>query len=258
VAQADFRNDVMYSRGHLNQLGESYRKIRNTARFLLGNLFDFSGGGEPEDLLDKYLAARTRDFLHRVRQAYDSYEFHLVFKAVLDFCTTDLSALYCDVRKDRLYCDAAGAPTRRAAQRVISDALHAITVTMAPILSFTAEEIWAHFGKKESVHLELLPEGAPMDAGIKSAMDPYLELRSQVQAALEPFRAQKKSSLDAHVTVPRMDADPAWLADLFIVSKVSFGDAISVTDAGGHKCERCWKWQDETPLCARCQSAVKT
>jgi isoleucyl-tRNA synthetase len=260
AAQADFRNDVMYSRGHLNQLGESYRKIRNTARFLLGNLYDYSEGPEPTDLLDRYLAARTGELLQRVHQAFDAYEFHLVFKALLDFCTTDLSALYLDVRKDRLYCDRADSPSRRSTQRVLWSALRAITTSMAPILCFTAEEIWSHLkGEVDSVHLTLIPEGTPLDPGIKSQMEPYLDLRSQVQAALEPFRAQKKASLDAHVTVPgNSDVDPEWLADLFIVSRVTTGgDAISVTDAGGHKCERCWKWQDKTPLCARCEKAIQ-
>jgi isoleucyl-tRNA synthetase len=258
VAQADFRNDITYSRGHLNQLGESYRKIRNTARFLLGNLFDYQGDGPaPTDLLDRYLAARTEDFSARVYRAFDNYEFHLVFRALVDFCTTDLSALYLDVRKDRLYCDGAGSPGRRATQRVLDRALRAVTIAMAPILCFTAEEIWSHF-EKDSVHLQLLPKGTPLPEGINAEFEPYLTLRSQVQAALEPFRAQKKASLDAHVTVPGMsDVDPAWLADLFIVSQVTTGgDAISVTDAVGHKCERCWKWQAETPLCKRCQGAT--
>src|SRR6185436_11222211 len=134
---------------------------------------------------------------------FDAYEFHLVFKALVDFCTTDLSALYLDVRKDRLYCDPAGSAGRRSTQRVLDEALRAITIAMAPILCFTGEEIWSYMKKElESVHLALLPPGAPMPEGINAELEPYLTLRSQVQAALEPFRAQKKSSLDAHVTVP--------------------------------------------------------
>src|SRR5262249_39883963 len=138
--------------------------IRNTARFLLGNLFDYSEGPEPTDLLDRYLAARTDEFLQRVNEAFDNYEFHLVFKALLDFCTTDLSALYLDVRKDRLYCDGADSSQRRATQRVLASALRAITTSMAPILCFTAEEIWSHLKSDlDSVHLALIPKGAPPD-----------------------------------------------------------------------------------------------
>ncbi len=271
AAQADFRSDVTYSRGHLTQLGESYRKIRNTARFLLGNLADFDPAKDavaPSDLLDRYLTGRTHEFLTRVNRAYDAYEFHVVFRSLVDLCATDLSSLYLDVRKDRLYCDRAGSPERRAAQTVLHSALHAITTAMAPILCFTAEEIWSHMRRREgdpdSVHLALLPAGAAADdsegEGIRTKMEGYLQLRSEVQAALEPFRALKKSSLDAQVTVPdHADADPAWLADLFIVSSVTTGgESLTVSEASGHKCERCWKWTSDTPLCARCSSVVKS
>ena len=266
TAQADFRSDMMYSRGHLNQLGESYRKIRNTARFLLGNLFDYqpeSDAVAPTDPLDIYLLARAADLSWRAKQAYDACEFHVVFRALVDFCTSDLSALYLDVRKDRLYCDAKLSAERRATQHVLEHALRAITTAMAPILCFTAEEVWRHMPRlaadPSSVHLALLPEGAPMDAEINTRMEGYLKMRTEVQAALEPFRAQKKSSLDAHVTVPGLEgADAVWLADLFIVSQVTTGGAaLTVADASGHKCGRCWKWTPEPPpLCARCQAAV--
>jgi isoleucyl-tRNA synthetase len=262
AAQADFRNDVQYSRGHLTQLGESYRKIRNTARFLLGNLFDFDPQKpvEPTDLLDRYIHGRVGELLRRAHAAYDAFELHVVFRALVDFCATDLSALYLDVRKDRLYCDGADAPERRATQTVLYAALRAIATVMAPIFCFTAEEIWAHTPRlpddADSVHLMRIPEGWPADEGTNAEMARFLELRSKVQLALEPFRAQKKSSLDAHVTVDT-DGDPAWLADLFIVSQVTTGGAgISVAEASGHKCERCWKWQADTPLCARCRDAV--
>src|SRR5262249_46359969 len=125
----------------------------------------------------------------------------------------------------------------------------------------------------DSVHLALVGDGWALDAGIKSALESCLALRSSVQQALEPFRAQKKASLDAHVTVPRgavggLDGgvdgagratpDEAWLADLLIVSQVSIADGeIAVRQAEGHKCERCWKWQAQAPLCARCQNAVR-
>jgi isoleucyl-tRNA synthetase len=266
VAQADFRNDVAYSRAHLTQLGESYRKIRNTSRFLLGNLYDFDPARDTVDTLtdplDQHLWERTVDYLARARAAYDRYELHVVFRALIDFCAADLSALYLDVRKDRLYCDAAASPARRATQTVLYGALRAIATTMAPILCFTGEEIWSHAPRLEndpaSVHLALLEYREP-----KYVVDlsPWLELRENVQAALEPFRAQKKSSLDAHVRVTLdADVDPAWLADLLIVSQVTITrgapTAIEVTDASGHKCARCWKWTPDQPICARCRGAV--
>jgi isoleucyl-tRNA synthetase len=272
VAQADFRSDIAYSRGHLTQLGESYRKIRNTVRFLLGNLKGFPPDASGElDLLDRAILERLAEFSERVRQAYDAYEFHVVLRLLLELCTIDLSALYLDVRKDRLYCDPANAPLRRGTQSVLYRAVRVLTTHMAPILCFTAEEVWSHLSKRagdpDSVHLAGLEE-APSAAGSVAQLAPLLELRQAVQKALEPFRAQKKSSLDAHVKLetplagalpPGVDA--AWLADLFIVSQVTItkGAAPSVTiaEATGHKCERCWKWTPDAPLCARCAGAVK-
>jgi isoleucyl-tRNA synthetase len=274
VAQADFRNDVAYSRAHLTQLGESYRKIRNTARFLLGNLHGFDPSASPPpltDLLDRYLDERIAEFEARVFEAYDRYEFHIVFKLIQELCINELSALYLDVRKDRLYCDPKHAPERRAAQAVMYRALRALVTAMAPIFCFTAEEIWQHMPRRaedaKSVHLQLLPRGATSTV-LADEVAPFLELRTRVQKELEAFRAQKKSSLDAHVTLSvtrdeatRIGSLPqGWLADLFIVSQVTvkLGDPqIAVSDAVGHRCERCWKWTPDAPLDARCRAALE-
>ncbi len=265
AAQADFRNDVAYSRGHLTQLGESYRKIRNTARFLLGNLKDFDPDaprdGKP-DLLDAHQAERTSELLRLGNEAYANYEFHVVLRLVLEFCTVDLSALYCDVRKDRLYCDGKNTAERRATQGVLYDALRAMITLLAPICCFTAEELWSHMPRKKSdpssVHLALLESPAKIEAHT-AAMPSLLAMRSLVQKELEPFRAQKKSSLDAEVTVTTEDAalldvDPIFLADLFIVSKITVkkgAEHVAIAEASGHKCERCWKWTPDEPICAR-------
>jgi isoleucyl-tRNA synthetase len=273
VAQADFRNDVAYSKAHLTQLGEAYRKIRNTSRFLLGNLHQFDADAktvEATDLLDRYLDERVAEFERRVFEAYDRYEFHVVFKLIQEMCINELSALYLDVRKDRLYCDARESPDRKAAQAVMYRALRALTAAMAPVCCFTAEEIWSHLPRRsedpKSVHLITLPKGEAQTE-MQQRIAPLLALRARVQKELEPFRAQKKSSLDAHVTLS-VTADEAnliatlpqgWLADLFIVSQVTvkLGEpSITVADATGHRCERCWKWQAEAPLCARCRGAV--
>ncbi len=277
TAQADFRTDIAYSRAHLTQLGETYRKIRNTARFLLGNLHGFDPAQAIPvekliDPLDLYLHGRIGELLEKARAAYHAYEFHVVLRALTDFCVVDLSSLYLDVRKDRLYCDAADGPERRAAQTVLYAALRAVTLTMAPILCFTAEEIWTHLPKRAedpaSVHLARAESGWASDPGTNEALAAFLDLRSRVQKELEAFRAQKKSSLDAHVTLSvradeaeRIGRLPAgWLADLLIVSQVTvkLGEpGITVADASGHKCERCWKWTPQAPLCARCQTAVE-
>ncbi len=272
VAQADFRNDVAYSRSHLTQLGEAYRKVRNTARFLLGNLQGFdathtsgaSDGGA--DDLDRYLEARIRQFVAATTKAYADYEFHTVFRLLVELCTTELSALYLDVRKDRLYCDGKNSATRRATQAVLYRALRAVTLQMAPILCFTAEEIWGYLPKRagdpDSVHLALFDQAGDIDAQALAKLEPLLGLRAQAHHAMEPFRAQKKAPLDAHLHIPRalvpLDTDLAFLCDLLIVSQITIvdGDELTVTEASGHKCERCWKWTPDEPICTRCRAAL--
>ncbi len=276
VAQADFRNDIAYSRAHLTQLGETYRKIRNTARYLLGNLADFDAASpvaadDFTDPLDRWLHGRIGALIKTATAAYDTCEFHVVLRALTDFCAVDLSALYCDVRKDRLYCDPGNSPLRRATQTLLYSALRAMTTLMAPILSFTAEDIWSHMfrqpGDPSSVHLALLTPGWQADPAVETTIGRVLELRSLIQKELEPFRAQKKSSLYAAVTLTAPDAaelaslPEGWLADVCIVSSVTLatGDAhVAVADASGFRCERCWKWTPDQPLCARCQAAIKT
>jgi isoleucyl-tRNA synthetase len=280
TAQADFRSDIVYSKAHLTQLGESYRKLRNTMRFLLGNLFDFDptkdvvAADAMSDLLDRYIYGRANELEARVRKAYDDYELHVVLRSLVDFCATDLSSLYLDVRKDRLYCDPAASAERRATQTVMYRALRVVTTALAPICCFTAEEIWSHMPKlgaydPDSVHLVLLGAGGEGDQAANAAMARLGELRARVQKELEPFRAQKKSSLDAHVTVtvPAADAEligrlpQGWLADFFIVSqttvKLGSEPKVTVAEATGNRCERCWKWTaDPPPVCARCRGAV--
>jgi isoleucyl-tRNA synthetase len=278
TAQADFRSDIAYSKAHLTQLGESYRKLRNTMRFLLGNLAGFDPNRDTvaaaalTDLLDRYVHGRAEELEARVRKAYDEYELHVVLRALVDFCAGELSSLYLDVRKDRLYCDPPASPERRAAQTVLYRALRVVTTALAPICCFTAEEAWQHMPKlgahdPDSVHLALLGAGGPSDGDADAAMARLLELRTRVQKELEPFRAQKKSSLDAHVTVTVSGPDAAligqlpggWLADFLIVSQttVKLGEpAVTVADASGHRCERCWKWQDKQPICDRCRAAL--
>jgi isoleucyl-tRNA synthetase len=296
TASADFRNDIAYSRSHLTQLGESYRKLRNTARFLLGNLVGYqpskelttdvpmSSGSSDQLALDRYLLARAWQVTDRVRRAYDEYEFHVVFKSLLDFCVTDLSALYLDVRKDRLYCDSVKSPMRHSTQAVLYVAARWLATMLAPVACFTAEEIWSHLPRREgdpaSVHAVVweepprIPELSDPTATERfwEKWDKLIDLRRHVQSQLEPFRAQKHSSLDARVVIRLREKElrelKAWseevLADFFIVSQVELRetkpgeqDGATVEPARGYRCERCWKYTLNSPLCARCQAALR-
>jgi isoleucyl-tRNA synthetase len=283
VASTEFRTDIPYSRTILNQLGESYRKFRNTCRFVLGNLYDFDPAAhnlataELQDL-DRYALARLGDVVARVRRAYDEYEFHVVFRTLLDYVTVDLSAFYLDVIKDRLYCDAAASATRRAAQSTIYAVGRALAALAAPILCFTAEEVWEHVPKRPgdpaSVHLALLPEGSPLgeDDPLERRFALLLRYRDRALKALEPFRAEKHHPLDARVTIRPAPADRATLEgylsglpDLLVVSAVALGpdvgaDAepqVSVEPAPGSRCARCWKYTlTDGPVCARCAAVL--
>jgi isoleucyl-tRNA synthetase len=248
---------------------------------VLGNLYDF----DPEarrladaelSELDRYALARLGDVVAEVRRAYDAYEFHAVFRTLLDYITVELSAFYLDVIKDRLYCDPAGSPSRRAAQTVLYAIGRALATLAAPILCFTAEDVWTHLprraGDPESVHLALLPDGARLDpeGALATRWALLLRYRDHALKALEPFRAAKHHPLDAQVTVRPLSADravlesyQAHLADLFGVSAVVLDQSVdgeepllAVEQAAGHRCERCWKYTPSQPLCARCLEAV--
>jgi isoleucyl-tRNA synthetase len=149
AGSTDFRSDIPFSDKLMAGLGEWYRKLRNTCRFMLANLYDFEPDAHPLDRaalgeLDRYVLARVGDLVARIRRAYDAYEFHVVHRALVDFISGDLSALYLDVVKDRPYADRTDSPSRRATQAVLYATLRAIATTAAPILVFTAEDIWKH------------------------------------------------------------------------------------------------------------------
>jgi isoleucyl-tRNA synthetase len=283
VASTEFRNDIPYSKAILDGLAEWYRKYRNNARFLLSNLTDFDPDAPVHIVtqLDQMMMLRIDDLLARTRAAYDAYEFHVVHRNLVEFVTTDLSAFYCDVVKDRLYAEAPASPKRRSAQAVLYAALRAITILASPILAFTAEDLWKHMPKRkgdpDSVHLAIVDAGA-----VWAETDPmrahYERLRrwrDKVNLELEGFRAQKHKSADARVTLrPRdpHDHKALWdaLAELdewLIVSGVRVEDGaegqpeVSVAEHGGARCERCWKWYeylaaDPNDVCERCAAAL--
>jgi isoleucyl-tRNA synthetase len=226
------------------------------------------------------MLARLDDTVARARKAWDAYEFHIVHRLLVELVTVDISALYSDVAKDRLYSDPIDSPARRAAQVVLYECLRAVTTLAAPILSFTAEDIWSHMPKRagdpDSVHLATFPEAPPSsELGTGSLVTDGRVLvawRERVTKALEPFRAQKNKSVDARVTLHAPAAERATLtkyeaelADLFIVSGVTLGASgdgtVEVEAHPGPRCERCWKHFDKLAadpddVCERCAAAL--
>jgi isoleucyl-tRNA synthetase len=287
AAGEDYTADIRLSEEILGQLAEAYRRVRNTCRFLLGNLADFDPSRDaiPDAALsgtDGWAMLRLHRTIERVRKAYESYEFHLAFQSLHNFCAVDLSALYLDVLKDRLYTSAADAPERRAAQTVCYRILDALVRLMAPVLSFTAEEVWDHFrvaDKARSVHLADFPavDRTWLDEKVERTWEVLLRVRGEAAKALEQARAAKLigAALDAHVTLyasdpelrPRLEgAGRRLLRELFIVSSLDLvpevpsaelgtgpdrvvlretavpGLAVEVRHAEGKKCGRCWTW----------------
>ncbi|TRZ98645.1 MAG: isoleucine--tRNA ligase, partial [Nitrospiraceae bacterium] len=297
VSAQDYRDDLRISPEILTHLIEAYRKIRNTCRFLLSNLYDFDPEKDripyvqlPE--LDRWALHRLSELIPRVRKSYDEFEFHTIFHALNNFCSVDLSSVYLDILKDRLYTFRADSPLRRGSQTVLYEIVVSMTKLMAPVLSFTAEEIWRTLAAQpggrlgvSSVHLSVFPEVQPQwqDADLSERWEQLLEVRVVVQAALEDQRRDKVigSSLEADVLIranpERYELLERYVKDLpavFIVSRVELSkvhdrphkpdfEAI-VSKAKSKKCERCWNYREavgEDPthptLCERCVEAVQ-
>jgi isoleucyl-tRNA synthetase len=264
----DFTEDHRIGKEILAGVGDQYRKLRNTFRYLLGALegFEESERIAVEEMpeLERYMLALTAHLDVRLRQAVTDFDFNTYVRALTDFCNDDLSAFFFDIRKDSLYCDAPTDKKRRAYRTVLDTLFHALVRWAAPVLVFTSEEVWGtRYPEAESVHLLEWPlidvEWRENDLEAKWAG--LRELRVAVTEAIEPLRRDKVigSSLEAEVTVPS-DIDPALLAELFIVSSVVRGDAIAVTKTSKHKCGRCWRLlpevREDGDLCARCDEVV--
>lgn len=302
VASEDYRQDIRISEEIINRLSESYRKIRNTCRFLLGNLYDFNPERDRvpySELLeiDRFSLHQLYKLTERVKRAYKNYELHAVYHAIYNFCVTDLSAFYLDILKDRLYCSGSTSQLRRSAQTVLYEILISITKLIAPILSFTADEIWWSIPfneeKKESIHLSTfpIPFEEYQNEELAACWGILLKVREKVLKSLEVARAEKKmgNSLEAKVTIHSPKKLLKFLnnytlndlADLFIVSEVELlcleGEnesseyealekiKIMISPASGKKCERCWKYSKtvgENPLtptiCSRCAEVIKS
>jgi len=297
VSAEDYREDVRISDEILSRLVEAYRRVRNTARFLISNLYDFDPSkdrvpADQLDELDRWILQRTENLLSRCRDAYEKCEFHLVYHSVNNFCAVDLSAQYLDIVKDRLYCEGTNSSKRRAAQSTLYRILDVLVHLTAPILSFTAEEIWSYLpGKSDrplSVFLSPMPEPDMRfgDINLAEKWDRIFHERGVVLKTLEQARTDKVigHSLDAKVILNRshpqrsslhemMVSDPQKLADILIVSQVAVGAnqgpedlevmSYSVSKADGAKCERCWKYDvnvgvdhNYPTVCPRCASVL--
>lgn len=268
VAQTDYFEDVRIGKEVLAGTGDTYRKLRNTFRYLLGAL---EGFGEAETLpiadmpeLERYVLVRLGELDTELRAAANAFEFNRYTRALTDFANEDLSAFFFDIRKDSLYCDAPGDAKRRAYRTVLDILFHALVRYAAPILAFTAEEVWqSRFPSEDgSVHLLEWPEVPSVDGALSADWSQVRALRERVTEAIEPYRREKKvrSSLEAEVTTPEMPLPGDHLAELFIVSKVAPGDAVTVTPTDRLKCGRCWRHLPEVAedgaLCDRCAQVV--
>ncbi|MFD1787319.1 isoleucine--tRNA ligase [Sphingomonas floccifaciens] len=270
VAQTDYFEDVRIGKEVLAGTGDTYRKLRNTFRYLLGALDGFDDGERldvaemPE--LELYILHRLGQLDAELRSAAEAFEFNRYSRALTEFAQDDLSAFYFDIRKDSLYCDAPDSVRRRACRTVMDVLFHALVRYAAPILAFTAEEVWqARFPSEDgSVHFLEWPElpTLPGDDAVSTNWADVRRLRAQVTEAIEPYRREKtiRSSNEAEVTVPDMPLDAALLAETFIVARVTKGESIAVTRTDYQKCGRCWRHLPEVAqdgaLCDRCASVV--
>lgn len=289
VASADYQSDITISREILKQMSEAYRKIRNTARYILGNLYDFDPNKDfvsPDDFLpiDKWAMIKLNDLIATVIDAYDKYEFHQVYHSIHKFCVVDMSNFYLDVLKDRLYTEKADSKERRAAQTVMYHILESLTLMLAPILAYTSDEIWrfmphADDADPENVLFNDMPGRFELEVedGFEAAWDRIHDLRDTVKKSLEVVIKDKtvKSSLETCVTLKASGDEYEFIKSIlpelktvFIVSDVKLVEnsgelEVEVAKAEGDKCERCWCYSttvgssaEHPTLCARCAAIL--
>jgi isoleucyl-tRNA synthetase len=296
VAMSDFTQDIRVSKEILARAVEAYRKIRNTMRYLLANLYDFNPATDFVDAaqleeVDRYMLARYAEVGLRILHAYDEYDYGTIFQALNTFTTVDLSAIYNDVSKDRLYTFAPRSRERRSAQTAMYLIADGLTRLMAPMLSFTADELWRFLpgAREESVHIAVFPSGVALmplvDRELLDRWGKLIAIREHVLAEIEPLRKNKQigSSLQAKVVISATTAELSLLEPyakqlpmLFIVSEVELrkapddveahGEArprVTIERASGVKCDRCWRYVPAVStepawagLCDRCQDAL--
>jgi isoleucyl-tRNA synthetase len=294
---SDYTQEIRLSKEILARAVEAYRKIRNTLRYLAANLYDFDPAadrvphGEMEEV-DRYILARYAEVAGRVLRAYEDYDYGTIFQALNGFTTVDLSSLYNDISKDRMYTFGAHSRERRSAQTAMYVMADGLTRLMAPILSFTADELWRFLpgARDESVHIAVFPAAAELaalaDRELVDRWDRLIGVRQQVLAEIEPLRKDKQigTSLQAKVTLTPAPNDFDLLARhekhlpmLFIVSEVVLqqgardlakapeegAPGIAIARATGVKCERCWRYVAAVSsdpvwagVCDRCQDSL--
>ena len=283
VASINYTDDVPFSEEIFTRLGDTYRRIRNTLRILLGNLYDYESGKQEnrkEDytLIDRWILDRLQQVIDDCRFAYAAFEFHKVYHALNQFCAVDLSSLYIDITKDRMYCDAPDSPRRRASQNAMHQIFRALCQLLAPILVFTADEAWGYLaGQERSVHLELFPEPdeSQRDQLAREMLNELLKLRGIIGQALEKARQEKlignalEAAVELHCderfacSVPREELEEFFiLSDLTIVSGAEV--SASITRTPNEKCARCWRHRatvgaiaGHPELCDRCAAVIE-
>ncbi|TGL04901.1 isoleucine--tRNA ligase [Leptospira bouyouniensis] len=284
VSTQDFRDDVKIGKDSIKTVSEAYRKIRNTFRYLLGNTnadtLSWNLKKEELETIDRYYLHKLAKLNEDVKKLYDSYQFHQVYHKVLVFCTVDLSQDYFEIIRDRMYCDAKDSKTRRSSEYALALILEVLTKLLAPILSFTTEEVWTTFGKKDSVFYSDFSDLTQwIDETLETKLKPVFATKEDVQKALEEARKLGKlgKSLEAEVIIEG-DKDsysfsPEELALFFVVSHVSFDGkeiqevfsewkgetgSIQIRKPKYAECPRCWRHvsEKEGTLCKRCETVV--
>ncbi|MCF6314193.1 MAG: isoleucine--tRNA ligase [Verrucomicrobiales bacterium] len=287
VSSVDWQNEVPFDENLFKQTADTYRRIRNTLRILLGNLNGFDAENQSVDnaeltLIDRWILERLHFVTTECIEAYQNYEFRKVFNTLNQFCAVDLSSLYIDITKDRMYCEAIDSVKRRATQTAMARVFESLTLLMAPILVYTADEAWEFLGKKDSIHLQDFPTADPAFAAGENAASPVVEellkLRATIQQEIESARQQKLigSNLEAQVKldVPNnavLDSvldDQDTVQEFLIVSDLQIQSgqeklfaSVAKTDNG--KCARCWRHEKSVgqvasheDLCQRCADVV--
>ena len=285
VSAEDYKDDIRISKEILNRLTDAYRKIRNTCRFLLGNTYDFDHQDYSDRLqeIDRWAMGRLQGLIKRVTNSYENYDFHEVFHAIHNFCVVDMSSIYLDILKDSLYTARTDSAERRASQWVLFEVLSVLTRLMAPVLSFTSEEVWGYVTAKgkepgaacdDSVFFAAFPEVQErfLDSELEERWKKLLGLRNEVNKALELKRAEKfiGNSLEAKLKIflpeeyrPLAESYVDFLPAFFLVSTLELtresladvyegayegtdiqGLQVVVERASGGKCQRCWNWSE--------------
>jgi len=292
VSSEDYRNDVSIGYDMMNQIADSYRKIRNSFKFMIGNLsdFDHSNSLPYAELLDidKWILHELYELSRQVIEHYEKFEFHLVYRKILNFCAVELSSLYFDISKDTLYTEAVDSPVRRSSQTALYEINQALTLLAAPVLSFTAEEVWRFSGRTDSVHAQEYHrlDEAFHNPAIAEKMDSLIDIKKDVLKSLETKRKEKTigTSLEADIELyianektRRMVAEMGDGARRFFqVAEVSIRDektggmedfdvsSIRVEKSAGSKCVRCWNYSlhlgtdvAHPELCPRCTAIIK-